>query len=469
MILRNQITAPRYNPSPQTQFGILPMLICHKQMLPIILMLCFGMVNFASAVVPEVPGATQTKPIALVGGVIHTVSGKTIEQGTLLFIDGKIFEIGGDVNLPVDVEVIDVKGKHVYPGLIDANSNMGLVEINAVRATVDERETGSFNPNVKAQVAINPDSEIIPTTRSNGVLLCLTAPSGGVVSGQSAVIQLDGWTYEDLTIRSGAGLHINWPLMAAVSDWQLNADEKKTVKARDENMQRLEEFFETARRYDAARRNDPSTKIDVKWESMRDVLAGKIPVIASAEYANQIQAAVAFSVRQKVKLIISGGYDSIHCTDLLKHHDIPVILGGIYRLPRRDDDFYDLPYEIPAILKKAGVRFCIASDGRFGASMVRNLPFHAGTAHAYGLSMDEALRSVTLSTAEILGVADRVGSLEKGKDATLVITNGNILDIRTNVEAAFIQGRRVDLSDRHKKLYYKYEQRIDRAAAQDAK
>lgn len=433
------------------------------------LLLCLTWIPAANGAVPEVPGAKQDHPIALVGGTIHTVSGKTIKNGTLLFIDGKIAEIGGDVNLPVNVEVIDVQGKHIFPGLIDANSNMGLVEINAVRATVDERETGRFNPNVKAHVAINPDSEIIPTTRSNGVLLCLTAPSGGVISGQSAVIQLDGWTFEDLTIRPGAGLHINWPLMAAVSDWQLTGSAKEAGKARDKNLQELEEFFNTARRYDEARRHDASTKIDLKWESMRDVLAGKIPVIATANNANQIQAAVAFSIRQKVKLIINGGYDSIYCTDLLKQHDIPVILGGVYRLPRRADDPYDLPYEIPSLLEKAGVRFCISSDGRFGASMVRNLPFHAGTAHAYGLSMEQALRSVTLSTAEILGVDEQVGSLERGKDATLVIADGNILDIKTNVEAAYIGGRRVDLSDRHKKLYYKYEQRIDRAAAAKAK
>lgn len=429
---------------------------------------CFLFTMPAVAAVPEVPGPKQDHPIALVGGTIHTVSGKSITGGTLLFIDGRIAAIGQDLNLPSNVEVIDVTGKHIFPGLIDANSNMGLVEINAVRATRDEREVGSFNPNVKAHVAINPDSEIIPTTRSNGVLLCLTAPSGGVISGQSAVIQLDGWTYEDLTIRPGAGLHVTWPLMAPVSDWQLTGNAKDSANARDKNMKNLEEFFNTARRYDEARRNDPSARIDLKLESMRDVLSGKIPVIANAENANQIQAAVAFSVRQKVRLIINGGYDAIYCTDLLKQHNVPVILGGVYRTPRRADDFYDLPYEIPAILEKAGVQFCIASDGRFGASMVRNLPFHAGTAHAYGLSMDGALRAVTLSTAEILGVEKQVGSLEQGKDATLVIADGNILDIRTNVEVAFIQGRRVDLSDRHKKLYYKYDQRINRQAAEQA-
>ena len=449
----------------KTHNGYVPMLTTRFAFLAIASLL------FSSAIlaaVPEVPGAKQDRPIALVGGTIHTVSGKNIEAGTLLFIDGKIAAIGQDLALPQGAEVIDVKGKHIFPGLIDANSNMGLVEINAVRATKDERETGDFNPNVKAQVAINPDSEIIPTTRSNGVLLCLTAPSGGTISGQSAVIQLDGWTYEDLTIRPAAGLHVNWPLMASVSDWQLTGSAKDSLKARDKNVRELEEFFNTARRYSEARRNDPAAKVDLKWEAMRDVLSGKIPVIASAENANQIQAAVAFSVRQKVKLIISGGYDAIYCTDLLKKHDIPVILGGVYRTPRRTDDFYDLPYEIPSHLEKAGVRFCIASDGRFGASMVRNLPFHAGTAHAYGLSMEAALRSITLSAAEILGVDEQVGSLEQGKDATLVITDGNVLDIRTQVEAAFIQGRRVDLSDRHKKLYYKYDQRINRKAAEQA-
>lgn len=411
---------------------------------------------------PEVPGAKQTHPIALVGGTIHTVSGKTLTKATLLFDNGKITAVGTGFGLPQNCQVISIKGKHVFPGMLDAYTNMGLVEINAVRASRDENETGTFNPNVRAEVAVNPDSEIIPTTRSNGVLLCLAAPSGGTVSGRSAVLQLDGWTYEDLTIRSAAGLHINWPLMAVVSDWSVTSSAKEQIASRENLLAKLEEQFTTARRYNNARQGNPDTLVDMKWESMRAVLAGDVPIIVNANNADQIQSAVAFAVRQKVRLIINGGYDAIYCAELLKKHNVPVILGGVYRTPKRSDDFYDLPYEIPAMLSRLGVQFCISSDGRFGASMSRNLPYHAGTAAAYGLDKNEALKAVTLYPAQILGVADRVGSLDIGKDATLVIANGNILEIATQVEQAYVQGRRVDMSDRHKRLWHKYQQRYNK-------
>ena len=226
---------------------------------------------------PEVPGAKQTHPIALVGGTIHTVSGKTLTNATLLFDNGKITAVGTEFDLPQNCEVIAIKGKHVFPGMLDAYTNMGLVEINAVRASKDESETGTFNPNVRAEVAVNPDSEIIPTTRSNGVLLCLAAPSGGTVSGRSAVLQLDGWTYEDLTIRSAAGLHIKWPLMAVVSDWWVTSSAKEQIASREKSLAKLEEQFTTARLYDQARRSNPDTLVDMKWESMRAVLAGDVP------------------------------------------------------------------------------------------------------------------------------------------------------------------------------------------------
>jgi len=408
---------------------------------------------------PEVPGAKQTRPIALVGGTVHTVSGETIENATILFEQGKIVAVGKQVSLRQGVQIIQIPGKHVFPGMLDAYTNMGLVEINAVRASDDEQEVGNFNPNVRAEVAVNPDSEIIPTTRSNGVLLCLSAPSGGVVSGRSAVLQLDGWTYEDLTVHAAAGLHVNWPSMALVNDWWVTASAKDQIASREKALLDLTDKFDMARRYDTARSQNPDTLIDVKWESMRDILAGNVPLIVTANNANQIQAAVAFAVRQKVKLIINGGYDAIYCADLLKKHDVPVILGGVYRTPRRTDDFYDLPYEMPAILNRLGVQFCISSDGRFGASMSRNLPFHAGTAAAYGLPVDEAVKAVTLYPAQILGVDKQVGSLEVGKDATLVITDGHLLEIATQVEQAYVQGRRVDMSDRHKRLWNKYQQR----------
>ena len=409
---------------------------------------------------PEAPGEAQKQPIALVGGTIHPVSGPSIVEGVVLIEKGRITAIGKDVPLPAGTQKFDVKGKHIFPSLIDAHSNMGLVEINSVKATVDDSETGSINPNVRAIVAVNPDSEIIPTTRSNGVLLTLTAPSGGILAGRSAVIQLDGWTWEDLTLRDNVALHLNWPNMSPTGEWLGGAPGGEQASARDRALDELKRAFEQARAYAKARRAPGSRQsIDVRWESMLDVLDGKIPVMIHADEIHQIQAAVAFGVDNKLKMMLHGGYDAPRCAALLKQHNVPVIVAGTYRLPMRKSDDFDASYTVPERLRAAGIKYCIASAGRFGASNVRNLPYQAATAAAYGLPVDEALKSVTLYPAEILGIADRVGSLEVGKDATLFIADGHPLETETLVEAAFVQGRKVELNDRHKRLWKKYEEK----------
>ncbi|MBC8350758.1 MAG: amidohydrolase family protein [Planctomycetes bacterium] len=412
---------------------------------------------------PEIPGAPIQRPIAVIGATVHPVSSKVIEKATIVVRNGKIVAIGPKVRVPDNAVTIDATGKHVYPGMFDAYTDTGLVEVNAVRASRDQRETGSINPNVKSWVSVNPDSEIIPVTRANGVLLALSAPGGGLVSGQSAVLQLDGWTWEDLALRTGVGLHINWPRMSPNIDWDTDESAKEQLESRDKALKELRQTFVDARAYEKARRaNKSDHPIDLRWEAMLPVLHGDVPLIVDADDIQQIQAAVAFAEQQNVKLIIYGGYDAPHCAELLKKHDVAVIIGGVYRLPQRRSEPYDTPFTVPARLHEAGVRFCISGSGRFGASNVRNLPYHAAMAAAFGLPRDEALKSITSYPAEILGVAKRVGTLKRGHHATFIITNGDPLETTTQVEAAYVQGREVDLNSRHTRLWKKYEEKYRR-------
>jgi imidazolonepropionase-like amidohydrolase len=415
---------------------------------------------------PEIPGESSHRPVAIMNATVHTVAGGVHEHATLLIRNGKIAAIGTQVKVPKKAMRIDAVGKHVYPGLFAAHSDIGLVEINAVRATLDFNEAGSINPNVKSWVSVNPDSELIPVARSNGVLLSLTAPKGGLLSGQSAVMQLDGWTYEDLTLKPGVAMHLVWPAMSPVIEWDSESSAKDQMAQRDRALERLRETFHDARAYGKARAADDAAPKDARLEAMQPLLAGEMPLVIDADDLQQIQAAVAFAVEQNVPAIIHGGYDAPLCAELLIKHKIPVIVSEVYRLPRRRWEPYDTAYTLPARLHAAGVTFCISGGGRFGASMLRNLPYHAAMAVAFGLPAEVALEAITLAPAEILGVADRVGSLEKGKDATFIITDGDPLETTTQVEAAFVQGRPVDLNDRHKRLWKKYEEKYRRLEAE---
>ena len=413
----------------------------------------------------QIPAPPQHQPIALVGGTIHTVSGKTIPNGTILFIDGKITAIGTTVSLPDNTLRIDVRGKHVYPALIAANTVIGLTEINAVRATRDFAEVGAINPNVRAEVAINPDSEIIPVTRANGIALALSVPMGGLISGTSALIMLDGWTWEEMTLKAPIGLHVRWPRMQTIEGryYMRRQTPEERKKAILTGLKQIRQAFADARAYwkakqAEARKGVPYHAVDARWEAMIPVLEGEIPVFVHADDILQIQSAVEWAAREKIKLVIVGGYDSWRVADVLKEQEIPVIIAGVHRLPFRRWEPYDTPFTLAKKLYDAGVKFCIATGGgSFGAPHERNLPYHAATAAAYGLPKEEALKAVTLYAAQILGVADRVGSLEVGKDATLIVTNGDPLEITTQVLMEFIQGRRIDLNNRHRQLYTKYQ------------
>jgi imidazolonepropionase-like amidohydrolase len=416
----------------------------------------------------QIPAAKQNHPIALVGGTIHTVSGPIVENGTILFVDGKITALGTNVELPAKTEGIEIPGKHVYPGLIAANTILGLVEINAVRATRDFAEVGEINPNVRAEASINPDSELLPVARANGITLALSIPTSGLIAGTSALIMLDGWTWEDLTLKAPVGLHVRWPSIGISHSRFVTKSKEEQLKERDQKLRKIREAFAEARAYLKAKTAEvqkgvPYHDTDLRWEAMIPVLKKEIPVFVQANEIRQIQAAVDWASDEDINMVLVGGQDAWRVADLLKEKNIPVIIGGIHRLPLRRWEAYDTPFTLPLKLHEAGVAFCIASQGgSFGAAHERNVPYHAATAAAYGLPKAEALKAVTLYPAQILGVADRVGSLEVGKDATLIVTDGDPLEITTQVEKEFIQGRNIDLNSRHTQLYKKYKTKYQR-------
>lgn len=414
------------------------------------------------------PAGPQAYPIALTGGTVHTVSGGVLEGATVLFESGVITGIGNDLALPENTRIIDITGKHVYPGLIAAPTTLGLTEIGSVRATQDNMEIGDVTPSVRAVSAINPDSEYFPVGRANGVLTALTMPSGGLIAGLSGLIALDGWTTEDMTLDATVGLHVRWPSYR-VLDFPGAVSREEQIKARRESQTRLRDAFREARAYmiakEAERGGGPFHPSDLGWESMIPVLKKELPVFVHATEEQQIQAAIDWALAEDLRIVLVGGADVWRVADRLKEHEIPVIIGGVHYLPVRRWEAYDTPFTNALKLYEAGVEFCIGERRVWleggGGSNVRNLPYHAATAAAYGLPKEEALKSVTLYPARILGVEDRLGALETGKDATLIVTDGDPLEIMTRVERAFIQGRPVDLSSKHTDLYDKYRTRLE--------
>jgi len=410
-----------------------------------------------------VPAAKQKKPIALVGGTIHTVSGDILEKGTVVFDKGKITAVGTNVAIPDGAERIDISGKHVYPGLIDANTIMGLTEIGSVRGTLDYAETASsLNPSVRAEVAVNPESELIPVARSGGIAITATVPGSGLISGLSAALMMDGWTWEDMTLKSRIGLVVNWPVMTYVQNRFTRSTKEEWQKSRDEQLKRLREAFVNARAYMKAKRAEqqkgmPYHDTDLRWEAMIPVLEKGIPVWVNAHEASQIQAAVTWAEEEGVRLVIVGGREAWRVSDQLKAKNVPVILTEILASPGRRWEDYDLVYSLPRRLKEAGVRFCIAGDG--DPSNSRNLNHHAAAASAFGFPKADALRSITLDAASILGIDSMVGSVDVGKDATLIVTDADVLELSSKVERLFIQGKTIDLRDKHKQLYGKYEEK----------
>lgn len=426
-----------------------------KLLLPAILLLCAG----AALGYQNVPAPGQTQAIALVGATIHPVSGPEVPNGTLIFEGGRITALGAGLPVPDGAKTIDVKGKHVYPGLISAHTVLGLTEIESVRGTLDSTETGEINPGARAQPAINPDSELLPVARANGVLTALSVPKtqDGLLSGISTLIHLDGWTWESMTVKPAVGLHVFWPELRINHEPQYPRSPVEQQKEIDARLRQLRETFAQARAY---ANGAPERRTDVRLAAMGSAVSGAMPVFVHVDEIKGIESAVAWAAAEGLKLVIVGGLDAWRVTDLLKKNDVPVIVSAVNTLPLRRDDPYDAAYANPGKLQAAGVRFCIANEGSdFDAAHDRNLPYQAAQAAAHGLPREEALKAVTLYPAQILGVADRLGSLDLGKEATLLVTDGDPLEIMTHVEAAYIAGRPVDLSNRQTRLYDKYRQK----------
>lgn len=421
--------------------------------------LAWGALAPAQDLVHKAP--PQEGPVLIENATVHTVSGGTIENGAVLFENGRITGVGQAISgVPGDTHRIDATGLHVYPGLIAANTVMGLVEIGAVRATRDYGETGSITPEVFAAVSVNPDSTLIPVTRSNGIMSCAVMPQGGLIPGRASVIRMDGWTWEDLAVEQDAGLIVNWPSLRIARGWWVTKSEKEQRREIRENLDRIDDVFDQAEAYLSAKDADPTIPSDIRFESMRDAIRNNGRIFIRAQEMEQIQSAVNWASERGYNVVIVGGRDAADVADTLARHDVGVILTGTHRLPKRRDADYDSIFRAPLVLEEAGVRWCMATGGgSFQTPHARNLPYHAASAVAYGLPVEAGIRSITLSAAELLGVDDRLGSIEAGKSATLIVTTGNPMEMTTSVEMAFIDGRKIDLTDKHKALRDKYREK----------
>lgn len=402
---------------------------------------------------------------AIVGARIIPVSGPVIENGTIVIQNGKIAAVGANVSVPGGAERIDGKGLSVYPGMIDAATNMGLAEITlAVQGSVDLTEVAVNNANAKAIKGIHPHSAHINVTRVNGITTVQSITQGGIIGGQSAIINLNGSTPDEMAIVSEFGLVINFPRIATGGGFFGPAIEfNEAVKRRDTQIEDLKKIFTAAKNYLRAREayakdnSLPYVAVDQRYDAMAPYIRGEKPVLFTSERERDIRGVAKFVADMKLKGIIVGGQEAWKAADVLKANNISVIYTNIYDLPVRDDDPYDYLFEAPSKMAAAGVKFCI-STGNVGPES-RDLPYHAGIAGAFGLSKDDALRSVTTYAADILGISDKVGSLEVGKMANVVVTDGDILDARTNIKHMFIAGRLIPLTSRHTRLFDAFKDR----------
>jgi imidazolonepropionase-like amidohydrolase len=406
---------------------------------------------------------------------IHPVTSAEIKGGSVLIVDGKIAEIGTKISAK-GVKVFDGKGMDLYPGLINAGSNVGLSEISSIRDTIDLDEIGVFNPQLKAEVAFNPSSEHVEIVRAAGITTVLSLPSAGggggfgragadnpIITGQAALMHLDGWTWEEMALKRGAALDMLFPTIPNVPrqlQTLLGTPQRTFPEVEREYKVKLEQmgnFFEDARRYEKAKAaGGPDFRPDPKLEAMIPVIDGKRPILVRAERERSIKDAVEFADKEKVKIIIGDPHELGSTAELLAKHGIPVVLGKTLTLPSREDDAYDSQYALPGQLFKAGVKFCFAS---FDVEFARNVPFEAAAAVAFDLPQQEALKGLTIHAAEIFGVADQIGSIEKGKLADLILTDGDPLEAKTSIKAEFIAGKPVSLESHHTRLYEKWKDR----------
>lgn len=421
-----------------------------------IILILFAFVSVASWAQTPVPSKAQAKAIALTGGVAHLGNGQVIKNSVIAFEKGKLTLVTDATTARLDLskyEVINIDGKHVYPGFILPNSQVGLQEVSSIRAMNDYSERGELNPNVRSIISYNTDSEYIPTYRFNGVLLAETTPTGGVISGSSSVVEMEGWNWEDAAHTVDMGIHMNWPArLRRQFDFNTFTFAESPNRDYDKQVGDLELFFAEATSYGKL----SSKEANLKLEAMQGLFDGKKGLFIHVNNSKEIIESVRFAQRSGVKrIVVVGGLDALWVADFLKENKIPVILPSTHALPARNDDDVDLPYKLPFLLSQAGVTISLSNDDALHGS--RNLGFYAGTAVAYGMDKEEALKAITSNTAKALGIDQRVGTLEVGKDATLFVSEGDALDYRTNkLTHAFISGKSVTLPGIQEELFDRY-------------
>jgi imidazolonepropionase-like amidohydrolase len=405
------------------------------------------------------PAPAQTQTIALTNATVHVGNGQVIENGMVVFSKGKIVDVRPTASI-ADAKVIDCKGKHIYPGLILSESDLGLVEVSSVRATNDVREIGILNPNIRSLVAYNTDSKVTNTLRNNGILLASIVPEGGVLSGSSSVVQLDAWNWEDASYLPDNAIHFRMPSLMLRSGGRGGGGGRfggqqpagDPVKRALDQIESVKVFFREAKAYQQEAKHEET---NLKYEAVKGLFSKKQKLFIHCDIVKEMLIAIDFVKEFGFDVVIVGGSESYQIADLLKQNNMAVVLSQMHNLPTMVDDDVDQPYKTPAVLQKAGVLFSINDDD--GNTRQRNLAFNAGTAAAYGLSKEEALSAVSFNAAKILGVADKTGSIETGKDANILVSEGDLLDMRSNIILhAFIQGREVNLTDKHKQLYDRY-------------
>jgi imidazolonepropionase-like amidohydrolase len=432
---------------------------------------------FAWAIVPALllrsgsADSIAADTLLLTGATVHPVSGEALSPGDVLVENGRIAAVGSNLNAPAATKV-DLAGLHLYPGLISLNTALGLTEIEAVRATADNTEVGDFTPDVESWIAVNPDSELIPVARANGIACFEPAPTGGVVSGQSGLVLVEGWTTEQRTIKKPAALHVFWPAMELeVAPRQRGRARGPRPKSLDEQakerrakLRDLMDFFDEAKAYAKAReaqgKGVPILERVPAWEAVLPYVRSELPIMVHADEVRQIRSAVSWAATNHYKMILAGGRDAHLLAELLASNNVPVIYTETYTQPARDTESYDVHFGAAELLRQAGVKVAFSMGPRaFDAPLVRNVPYSAAQAVAFGLPAAEALKGLTLYPAQFVGIADRLGSIDVGKDATLFAADGDILDIRSQVKRMWVSGKEINLESRHTRLYQKYKNR----------
>ncbi|MEO8759413.1 MAG: amidohydrolase family protein [Bacteroidia bacterium] len=408
------------------------------------------------------PAPKQTKSILITGLTVHVGNGQVVEYAMLGFREGKIDLVlnGSNVRLKEGAlkydTTINLNGAQAYPGFFAPNSTLGLNEVDAVRSTNDFKDVGGYNPHIRALVAFNSDSKIIPTVRTNGILFSQATPRGGVISGTSSVMALDGWNWEDAAVKKDDGVHVNFPRTIQINGWWAEPQPATVNKKYDEQLNELKKFFADAKAYSGETNQEEK---NLRFEAMRGIFDGSKNLYLHADDEKDIIACVNFAKQFDIKkMVLVGGAESWRVTKLLKQNNIPVMVNRVHSLPNRQQDDVDLPYKLPYLLQKDSILFCLQNEGDMEGMNARNIPFLAGTARTYGLTNEQAIAALTYNAAKILGIDKEMGTIEVGKDASFFISTGDALDMKTNsVILAFINGKKLALTNLQQELYKKYQ------------